>query len=156
MKTLKMALFALMATFGMNAAAQTQSENKKIVNAGFERWANGKGSFFDLLTDDVVWTINGSAPLSKTYRGKKQFLDEVINPLNERLSQKIVPSVRALYAEKDMVIALIDGKATATDGRPYNMSYAWFMQMKNGKIIKVDAFLDAIQFADVMQRVSGK
>jgi ketosteroid isomerase-like protein len=55
-----------------------------------------------------------------------------------------------------MVIALIDGKATATDGRPYNMSYAWFMQMKNGKIIKVDAFLDAIQFADVMQRVSGK
>lgn len=103
----------------------------------------------------MIWTINGSAPLSKTYKGKQQFLDEVINPLNERLLQKIVPTVRNLYAEGDIVIAFIDGKATAKDGQPYNMSYAWFMQMKNGKIIKVEAFLDGIQFANVMQRLSG-
>ena len=155
MKTIKIAVFALLATFGMNATAQTQSENKRIIKAAFDRWAKAEGSFFDLLTDDMVWTINGSAPLSKTYTGKKQFLDEVINPLNERLSQKIVPTVRALYAENDIVIALIDGKATAKDGKPYNMSYAWFMQMKNGKIVKVEAFLDGIQFSDVMQRLSG-
>lgn len=155
MKTIKMAVFALLATFGMNVTAQTQAENKRIIKAGFDRWAKAEGSFFDLLTDDMVWTINGSAPLSKTYNGKKQFLEEVINPLNERLSQKIIPTVRALYAENDVVIALIDGKATAKDGKPYNMSYAWFMQMKNGKIVKVDAFLDGIQFADVMQRIPG-
>ncbi|WP_223860540.1 nuclear transport factor 2-like protein [Spirosoma validum] len=52
-----------------------------------------------------------------------------------------------------MVIALIDGKATAKDGKPYNMSYAWFMKMKAGKIIQVDAFLDGIQFADIMKRL---
>lgn len=153
MKTLKMAMLALLAAFGSNATAQTQAENKKIIKAGFDRWAKGEGSFFDLLADNMVWTINGSAPLSKTYTGKQQFLDEVINPLNERLSQKIVPSVRALYAENDVVIALIDGKATAKDGKPYNMSYAWFMQMEKGKIIRVDAFLDGIQFADIMKRL---
>jgi ketosteroid isomerase-like protein len=82
-------------------------------------------------------------------------MDEVINPLNQRLSKKIVPTVRAVYAEGDMVIALMDGQATAKDNKPYNMSYAWFMQMKGGKIIKVTAFLDGIQFTDVMQRLKG-
>ncbi|MNL33302.1 hypothetical protein D3C87_1552070 [compost metagenome] len=106
-----------------------------------------------MLTDDVKWTINGSAPLSKTYPNKKQFLDEVINPLNERLSQKIVPTLKNLYAEGDIVIALMDGRATAKDGLSYNMSYAWFMQMKHGKIIQVNAFLDAIQFADIINRI---
>lgn len=152
-KTLKMTLCAFIALLGFNTSAQTQAENKKIIKAGFERWAKGEGSFFDLLTDDMVWTINGSAPLSKTYNNKQQFLDEVISPLNERLSKKIVPSLRALYAEKDIVIALIDGTATAKDGQPYNMSYAWFMQMEKGKIIRVEAFLDGIQFADIMKRI---
>lgn len=147
---------ALLASVGITAAAQTSDENKQIIKAGFDRWAKGEGSFFDLLTDDVKWTINGSAPLSKTYNTKQQFLDEVINPLNKRLSKKIVPSVRSLYAEGNMVIALIDGKATAMDGKSYNMSYAWFMQMKNGKIYQVDAFLDGIQFADIMKRLPAE
>ncbi|TRW27564.1 nuclear transport factor 2 family protein [Flavobacterium zepuense] len=154
MKAIKLNMIAILfAATGITANAQTPEDNKKIISAGFERWAKGEGSFFDLLTDDVQWTINGSAPLSKTYNGKQQFLNEVINPLNERLSQKIVPTVRSLYAEGDTVIALIDGKATAKDGKSYNMSYAWFMQMKDGKIVHVDAFLDGIQFADIFKRI---
>lgn len=135
------------------AAAQAPADNKKIIQAGFNRWAKGEGSFFDLLTDDVQWTINGSTPLSKTYTSKQQFLNEVINPLNQRLAQKIVPNVRSLYAEGDVVIALIDGKATANDGQSYNMAYAWFMKMKNGRIVQVDAFLDGIKFADIIKRI---
>lgn len=69
------------------------------------------------------------------------------------IQQKIFPTVRSLYAEGGVVIALIDGKATANDGKPYNMSYTWFMTMKEGRIIQVDAFLDGIQFADIMKRL---
>lgn len=155
MKTIITSLFiALCAVSAISIAdGQTPSANKKIIQAGFDRWAKGTGSFFDLLADDVKWTITGSTPLSKTYNSKKQFLDEVINPLNDRLSKKIVPSVRALYAEGNTVIALIDGKATAKDNCSYNMSYGWFMEMKNGRIVKVTAFLDGIQFADIMKRI---
>lgn len=138
------------------AAAQAPVDNKKIIQAGFDHWTKGEGSFFDLLVNGVQWTIHGSTPLSKTYTSKQQFLDQVINPLNQRLSKKIIPTVRNLYAEGDVVIALIDGKATANDGRPYNMSYAWFMKMKDGKIVQVDAFLDGIQFADVMSRIPAQ
>jgi ketosteroid isomerase-like protein len=157
MKSIRFTLLTTLMTVAavVTTMAQTPADNKRIIKAGFDRWAQGTGSFFDLLTDDMQWTITGSTPLSKTYAGKRQFMDEVINPLNQRLSKKIVPTVRAVYAEGDMVIALMDGQATAKDNKPYNMSYAWFMQMKGGKIIKVTAFLDGIQFTDVMQRLKG-
>lgn len=129
-------------------------ENKKLIQQGYDNWANGTGSFFDLLAEDVSWTITGSTPLSRTYTNKKQFLDEVILPLDKRLSKKIIPKVTGLYADGDMVTAIWSGKATASDDRPYNGTYCWNMQVKNGKIVKVIAFLDGIEFADIMNRIS--
>jgi uncharacterized protein len=78
--------------------AQTQSDegkNKEIIHEDFAKWANGTGNFFDLLADDVEWTIIGSSPGSKTYASRKQFLEEIIESLDERLSVKIVPRVGA-------------------------------------------------------------
>jgi uncharacterized protein len=130
--------------------------NKTIVREGFDNWTQGTGSFFDLLTDDAQWTITGSTPLSKTYTSKKQFMDEVINPLNDRLAKRIVPAVTGIYTDGDMVIVLWDGKATAIDGKPYDATYCWNMQMKDGKIFRVVAFLDGIEFADIMARIPAK
>ena len=31
----------------------------------------GEGTVFDLLADDVVWTITGTSPLAGTYRGRE-------------------------------------------------------------------------------------
>lgn len=131
---------------------QSPDMNKQIVQKAFDNWANGTGSFFDLLTDDMQWTITGSTPLSKTYQNKKQFMDEVITPLNAKLSVKIHPTVRELYSEGNNVVVLWDGKAIAKDGQPYNMSYAWFLKMKDGRIVSVTAFLDGIAFKDIMTR----
>jgi ketosteroid isomerase-like protein len=127
--------------------------NKKLVQEAFDKWANGTGSFFDLLSENVVWTITGNSPISKTYNGRKQFMDEVIVPLNDRLTKRIVPTLRGLYAEGDMVIALWDGKAMARDGIAYNNTYSWYMRMKGGKIIEVVAFFDTLDLADIWKRV---
>jgi uncharacterized protein len=101
----------------------------------------------------VEWTITGSIPVSKTYANRKQFLEEVIEPLNARLRVKIVPRVRGIYADDDMVIALWDGTATAKDGKPYNNTYSWYMTMKNGRIVKVVAFFDTIGFVYLWKRI---
>ena len=37
-----------------------QEQNKKLIQEGFDRWASNQGSFFDLLSDGVEWTITGS------------------------------------------------------------------------------------------------
>lgn len=133
-----------------------EGKNKQIIREGFAKWANGTGSFFDLLADDVEWTITGSSPISKTYTSRKQFLEEAIAPLNERLSEKIVPRVRGIYADGDMVIALWDGTATAKDGKPYNNTYSWYMTLKNGRIVKVVAFFDTIDLADLWRRIPSE
>ena len=123
------------ASLAQNKRANMEA-NKKMVQKAFDKWANSTGDFFDLLSENVVWTITGSSPISKTYTGRKQFMDEVIVPLNDRLAKRIVPKLRGLYADGDMVIALWDGKAMARDGIAYNNTYSWFMRMKEEKLLK--------------------
>ena len=128
-------------------------KNKQLIQKGFDQWINGSASFFDLLADDVTWTITGNSPIAKTYNSRQQFLDEAITPINERLSERIVPTLRALYAEGDTVIALWDGKGMAKDGISYNNTYSWYMKVKGEKIVEVIAFFDSIELADLWKRL---
>jgi len=81
-------------------------------------------------------------------------LDEIIIPLNKKLKVKIKPTVRNIFADKDMIIALWDGEATALDDKSYRSSYSWYMKMKNGKITDVVAFLDGMEFSNIMERIN--
>jgi ketosteroid isomerase-like protein len=137
----------------MGMSQQQQQQNKKLTQEGFDRWASNQGSFFDLLSDDIEWTITGTSPISKTYTSRKQFLDEVIAPLFARLSKQITPKVRALYADGDTVIALWDGTAVAKDDKPYNNTYSWHMTLKNDRIVKAIAFFDTLELADIWERI---
>ena len=108
-----------------------EDRNKALVQASFDRWKNGTGGPFELLAPDAEWTIVGSSPLSKTYCSKKDFLDEVINPFNARMSTPLVPTVRGLYADGDTVIILFDAEATVRDGKRYHNTYTWYFQMRD-------------------------
>ena len=131
----------------------TQEANKALVRAGFERWANGTGSPFELLAPDAEWTIVGTSPLSKTY-SRQQFLDEVIGPFNARMQKQLVPSVRGLYADGDMVITFFDADGVAKDGVPYHNTYTWYFQMQEGVVFKAVAFFDVREFDDFWARVT--
>jgi uncharacterized protein len=135
-------------------ANSIEARNKQIVQAGFDRWAAGTGSLFDDLVPDAKWTIVGNSPMSRTYNSKQEFMDEVINPFSARLSKRLIPEVRGLYADGDMVVAFFDGAGTALDGKPYQNTYTWYLQMKDGKIVNVVAFFDTIEFTDFWTRVA--
>lgn len=92
--------------------------------------------------------------MSRTFATRREFLDVVINPFNARLATPLVPTVRALYADGDMVIAFFDAIATARDGRPYNNTYTWYLRVRDGAIIEATAFFDTIEFTDFWNRVS--
>jgi uncharacterized protein len=130
-----------------------ESRNKEIIRAAFEKWIAGTGGVFDLLVDEAPWTIVGNAPVSRTYSSKKEFIDEVISPFAARMSTRFVPTVPALYADNDMVIAFFNGAGTALDGKPYKNTYTWYLRMKAGKIIEVVAFFDTIEFTDFWTRI---
>jgi ketosteroid isomerase-like protein len=140
---------------GTMHAAETDLEtrNKEVIAKGFEAWKSGTGNLFDLLEPDASWTIVGNSAVSKTWPTRQAFLDGVIAPFNARMSRRLIPSVRGIYADGDMVIALFDAEAVARDGKPYRNTYTWYMHMRDGRIVDVVAFFDTIEFDDLWRRV---
>lgn len=74
-------------------------------------------------------------------------------PFGTRLERPLVPAVRHLVAQGDLVIAVWDGEGTARDGRPYRNSYVWVFRMRQGKAVEVEAFLDLEPYYDVLRRI---
>lgn len=125
----------------------------ELVADSFERWRNGTGGPFELLADDATWTITGNSLAAGTYRTKTDFIDTVIKPFNARLTKPLVPVVRGLHADGGTIIVRFDGEALAADGAPYRNSYAWFLEMDRGRIVRATAFFDAIAFDEFWNRV---
>jgi uncharacterized protein len=97
-------------------------------------------------------TIVGSSPLSKTYR-REAFLREVVQPFNARMATPLVPSVRGIYGDGDMVTILFDAAATTRDGLPYRNTYTWYFRMKQKQVLSVIAFFDTGDFDEFWNRV---
>ena len=133
-----------------------EARNKETVQAGFQAWRDGTGRVFDLLAPDAKWTILGNSPVSRTYHSRQEFLDTVIHPFNARFSSRLIPTVRGIYADGDMVIALFDGEGTARDGKPYRNTYSWYMRMQDGQIHEVVGLFDTIAYTDFWTRIHAR
>lgn len=151
-------LGAALMTAAHTAAAQAHGgeveQNRALVAQGFEAWRDGTGSPYDLLADDAAWTITGNSLAARTYPSKDAFIEQVIRPFNARMSSRLIPTVRRLYADGDTIVAFFDATGTARDGRPYTNTYAWILEMEGGRIIRAHAFFDSIAFDDLWRRVS--
>lgn len=131
-------------------ADDVTQENAALIQNAFNDWRAGQGGIFQLLADDVVWVVAGNSPVSGTYRSREQFMAEAVKPITDKLATPIVPSVRQIVAQGSLVVAYWDGQATAKDGSRYTNSYSWHMQLKNGRITHVTAFLDTWRLAELM------
>jgi uncharacterized protein len=109
---------------------------------------------FELLALQAEWTIVGSSPLSKAYQSRQEFLDKVITAFKPRMMKPLVPTVRGMLADGDMVVILFAAAATAKDGVAYRNTYTWYFQMKEDSVIKAIAFFDTRNFDEFWTRVS--
>lgn len=130
--------------------ATIEQRNRAIVEAAFEKWRGGTYVFGDLLAPDVVWTIHGSGPVAGTYRNQKDFIEQASLPLTSRLATPVVPEVRDIFADGDTIIIRFDGSATTTSGAPYSNQFVWIFQMKDGLVVKAEAFLDLVAYQQVV------
>ena len=133
--------------------SETETRNLALVSSAFEAWRDGLGGPFDLLDDAASWTIVGRSDVSKTYPTRESFLREVIDPFNARMGQRLTPGVPRLYADGDTIISHFDAQGVAVDGKPYANTYAWFLEMRDGKIARAHAFFDSVAFNDLWRRV---
>jgi ketosteroid isomerase-like protein len=143
----------------MNEVASAQVEiNRNTIRRAFEAWSNGTGAITDVLAPELVWRIEGNSAASRRYESKQQFVDEVLAPFGARFHSSSDPfrpiDIRGVYADGDTVIVLWNGRGTANDGRTYENSYAWFLTMRDGKVVDGTAFYDSIAFNDLWHRVA--
>lgn len=157
---LLMAASLMVASAGLPAQATSgrpsaeEESNRSLIARSFEAWRDGTGGPYDLLADDVVWTITGNSVAAKTYSSREAFMSEVIRPFNARMRTHLVPAVRHLYAEGNTVIAFFDARGETRDGQTYANTYAWFLEMKDGRIVRAHAFFDSIVFDAFWRRVA--
>jgi ketosteroid isomerase-like protein len=105
----------------------------------------------------MVWRIEGHSAASKEYNNTRQFVDEVLAPFGARFSASADPfrpvTIRSVHADDDTVIVLWDGRGIANDGKLYENCYAWFLKMRDGRVIDGTAFYDSISFNELWRRV---
>jgi uncharacterized protein len=136
------------------AQADVEEKNRRAIQEGFDNWRRGSSrGIFDLLASDVKWTIVGRSVVAGTYHSRRVFMDQVTVPFNSRLSTPLVPTVRGIYTDGDMVIVLWEGAAMAKDGRSYENTYSWYLKMRDGKIVSATTFEDPIAFDDLWKRI---
>jgi ketosteroid isomerase-like protein len=153
------ALAVTVAVYGGPMSAQTTSavtetRNKAIIERSFSAWRDGTGGPYDLLAENATWTIVGRSMASKSYDSREAFMRDVIRPFNARMSVPLRPEIRNLYADGDTVIVFFTAGGTARDGKPYENTYAWFLTLRDNKIVRAVAFFDSVEFNDLWTRVT--
>lgn len=144
-----LAFLLLMAPFAKAYASESvEAGNRAAVAESFAAWRAGTGSPFDVLASDAVWTIEGFSSTAGSYTPEE--LKALVAPFNAALAGPLVPSVPALYAERDVVVARFKASAPLKAGGTYSNTYAWFLRFRDGEIVEVHAFLDLPAFEDVI------
>ena len=62
--------------------------------------------------------------------------------------------IDSVHADGDTVIVRWDGRGTTLDETVYENTYAWFMRMREGKVIDGVAFYDSISFNELWTTVA--
>ena len=121
----------------------SSAENKKIVETAFMAWSKGDGmAVFNLIADQVEWTITGSSPISGTYTSKHDFIEKALKPQREHLTGPPVAQVHAVLAEDDWVVVQWEGRATTKTGMPYNNQYCYVLKVIDGTIVRGTTYWD--------------
>ncbi len=131
-----------------------EDQNRRLVTDAFAKWGLGVGGPYDLLDDNVSWTIVGRSDASRTYPSREAFMSGVIHPFNARMSQGLKPTIRQLTTDGDKVIIFFDASGVAKDGQPYTNTYAWFWEMRDGRVVRAHAFYDSLAFNELWRRVA--
>jgi len=128
------------------------AENKRLFENIFAGLAVGDAKLFlDSLADNFCWTITGTAPWSRTYRGKQAVRTELLRPLFEQFADQYTNTMQRIIAEDDFVVVECRGRVTTKSGKPYNNTYCWVCRVADGKLKELTEYMDTALVATVLQ-----
>lgn len=88
----------------------------------------------------------------RNLRGKQAVLDELFRPLLAQFTDRYTNTPQRFIAADDYVVVECSGRATTVDGKPYNNTYCWVCQIKDGKLQALTEYCDT----DLIARTLGE
>src|ERR1700678_1240235 len=118
----------------------------------FKHLESGDGkSFFDHVSDDVDWTVEGTHPLAGHYHSKADFLAHTFEKLGKVLPQGTQLHVEHALVSGDWAVVELHSLATAKNGLRFDNRYCWVCRFSGDKIVEVRAYLDSALVARLFQ-----
>ncbi len=84
----------------------------------------------------------GTSPVSRLFKGKKDFLENAVAKVRDRLASAIKVTVSRILSDGDYVIVEWEGKSTNLAGGTYNNSYCWILKFHKSRIVEGTAYVD--------------
>jgi len=119
-------------------------DNKQVIRDFFEALCGGDmDGALALCHDDVVWTIIGDTPVSKTFHGHKGVAEDLMGEVARVVKEEdgLRVDIIEMIAEGDKVVARAQGTITGNHG-PYNNTYCHVFTVRDGKIADDVEYLD--------------
>lgn len=127
------------------------TDNKGLMQTVFAELATGnRRPFAETMAEDICWTITGSSAWSRTWRGKKVVLNELMGRLFARFSDTYTCHVHRIIAEGDYVVVEAEGSVTTKSGKPYKNDYCYVCRLIDGKLVDVTEYMDTELAAAVL------
>jgi uncharacterized protein len=119
-------------------------ENKEVMQAIFAALASGDGQpFVDAMTDDFTWTISGSGPWGRSWRGKDVVRKELFRPLFAQFEGTYRNAASRFVAEDDVVVVECRGNVATKAGPRYDNSYCYVCRFgADGKLVELTEYMD--------------
>jgi uncharacterized protein len=118
-------------------------ENKRLLQNVFDEMAKGNTApFLSCLSDDICWRFMGSTKWTKTYRGKKSVLQDLLAPLATQFANQYTSTPLRLIAEDDYVVVELQGSVMCKSGKPYNNRYCYVCRVVNSELTEITEYMD--------------
>lgn len=131
-------------------------QNRKIVEDAVAEWQSGNpDAFYQILDENVNWTVIGTTEVSGTYTSRQDFIDGAVRKIGKRIDGQVTPEIVDIVTEGDRLVFRWDGRGKMADGTPYSNRYSWAMTFKDGKVVEGTAYLDTALVDQLMELPSG-
>ena len=125
----------------------SREENIALATRYYEALAEGDfEALADLHSEDVVFNLLGSTPVSGRWEGKAECFGPLVA---DGVVGKLVPeTVRfsrewlIMCADDKRVVGIMRGGGMGTNGHEYLQTYCQIMTIQNGKIVELHEFFD--------------
>lgn len=122
--------------------AEAAANKRLLAHVFAETEAGNGGPFWEMLADDIRWTIIGRNAWSTTHDGKEALRRDLFGPLRRKFDGiNRVKAIR-LIAEDDCVAVEGRGNAVLKDGTPYRNEYCWVFRFRAGKVVEAIEYMD--------------